>query len=124
MPASEQPRLQVVDGRSYGDWEAVYRDNVVPLYKLIFRRVGNAPDAEDLAQEVLVRTLRSLRFPAPVREVRSYLVKTARSVLSEHWRVHYGGREDVVAINQLEGERALESEPPTSETVARAIAIL
>jgi len=52
---------------------------VVGIYQLVFRQVGNAPDAEDLAAEVLMRTLRTLRFPAPVPEVRSYLVTTART---------------------------------------------
>jgi RNA polymerase sigma factor (sigma-70 family) len=74
----------------YADWESVYQDNVVGIYQLVIRRVGNAADAEDLAQEVLIRTLKTLRLPAPVHNVRAYLVKTARTVLADHWRRHYG----------------------------------
>ena len=95
----DRPRLRAVDPHSYLDWEAVYRDNVTRVYDLVFRRVGNAPDAEDLTEEVMLRTLRTLRFPAAAREVRSYLVKTARSVLSEHWTRHYG---EPVAMESLE----------------------
>jgi RNA polymerase sigma factor (sigma-70 family) len=76
----------------YADWESVYRDNVVGIYQLAMRRVGSAADAEDLAQEVLIRTLKTLRLPAPVHNVRAYLVKTARTVLADHWRHHYGAQ--------------------------------
>lgn len=84
-PLPERPERLRVDARDYADWEAVYRDNVVRVYRLVLRRVGNPADAEDLTEEVMVRTLRTLRLPAPVRDVRSYLVKAVRSVLSEHW---------------------------------------
>ncbi len=46
-------RLRVVDADFYTDWESVYRDNVDRLYRLIYARVGNRPDAEDLAQRGL-----------------------------------------------------------------------
>ena len=82
-------RLRVVDRDCYADWEAVYADNVVAVYRLIFRRVGNRPDAEDLAEEAFLAALPRLRLPAPVASVRSYLGATARTVVAEHWRRHY-----------------------------------
>lgn len=87
-PAS-QARLRVVDGESYADWESVYADNVVAVYRLIYRQVGNRPDAEDLAEEVFLAALPRLRLPAPVPSVRSYLGATARTVIADHWRRHY-----------------------------------
>jgi DNA-directed RNA polymerase specialized sigma24 family protein len=56
----------------------MYRDNIVGIYHLVHRRVGNAADAEDLAEEVLMHTLKTLRLSASVNNVRAYLVKTAR----------------------------------------------
>jgi RNA polymerase sigma-70 factor (ECF subfamily) len=82
-------RLRVVDGGSYADWESVYADNVVAVYRLVFRQVGNRPDAEDLAEEVFLAALPRLRLPAPMASVRSYLGATIRSVVAEHWRRHY-----------------------------------
>jgi DNA-directed RNA polymerase specialized sigma24 family protein len=87
-PASPA-RLRVVDGESYADWESVYADNVLAVYRLVFRQVGNRPDAEDLAEEVFLAALPRLRLPAPVPSVRSYLGATVRSVIAEHWRRHY-----------------------------------
>jgi RNA polymerase sigma-70 factor (ECF subfamily) len=82
-------RLRVVDGESYADWDSVYADNVIAVYRLVFRQVGNRPDAEDLAEEVFLAALPRLRLPAPVASVRSYLGATARTVVAEHWRRHY-----------------------------------
>jgi RNA polymerase sigma-70 factor, ECF subfamily len=122
----EKGFLRVVDGQTYEDWEAVYRDNVVGIYHLVFRRVGNAPDAEDLSEEILLRALRRLRLPAPVHEVRAYLVKTARTVLAEHWRRHYADRATEQDLDQLSADtRAPEASAlDGSETADRAHRIL
>src|SRR5471032_2049371 len=80
------PYLHVVDTDAYPDWEAVYRDNVDRLYRLMYARVGNRPDAEDLTSEVFRTTLGPLRLASSKSEVRSYLLTTAQTVLASHWR--------------------------------------
>src|SRR2546423_10701526 len=70
----------VVPGSTYGDWESVYRENLLGIYQLVFRRVGNAPDAEDLAEEVLMRTLKTLRLPAHFFRLSSSRGNPARTV--------------------------------------------
>ena len=106
----------------YPDWESVYQDNVVGIYQLVFRRVGNAADAEDLAAEVLMQTLKTLRLPAPVHNVRSYLVKTARTVMADHWRRHYAAKEAALELERLP-TGALGSSPST-ESADRAQRLL
>src|ERR1700733_1470552 len=83
-------RLRVVDADSYTDWESVYRDNVTRLYRLMYARVGNRPDAEDLTSEVFRTALRPLRLGSSKGEVRAYLLMTAQTVLASHWRRHLG----------------------------------
>ena len=80
------PGLRVVNAESYPDWEAVYRDNVDRIYRLMFTKVGNRADAEDLTAEVFLAALRPMRVSATVGEVRAYLTATARTVLAGHWR--------------------------------------
>jgi RNA polymerase sigma-70 factor (ECF subfamily) len=82
--------MRVVDADTYTDWESVYRDNVDRLYRLIYARVGNRPDAEDLTSEVFRTALGPLRLASSKGEVRSYLLVTARTVLASHWRRHLG----------------------------------
>jgi RNA polymerase sigma factor (sigma-70 family) len=78
-------RLRAVDNESYADWDAVYRDNIGLVHRLMFAKVGNRPDAEDLTTEVFLAALRPLRLPASVGEVRAYLLATARTVLARYW---------------------------------------
>src|SRR5580693_3236725 len=82
----EIPYLRVVDTDAYADWESVYRDNVDRLYRLMYARVGNRPDAEDLTSEVFRTALGPLRMASSKGEVRSYLLTTAQTVLASHWR--------------------------------------
>jgi RNA polymerase sigma factor (sigma-70 family) len=110
------------DAPVYLDWESVYQDNVVGIYQLAFRRVGNAADAEDLAEEVLMHTLKTLRLPAPVHNVRAYLVKTARTVLADHWRRHYAARDAANEMEQIPPD-ALTS-PRNSQATERAERVL
>ena len=74
----------------YQDWESIYRDNVDRLYRLMFARVGNKADAEDLTAEVFKLALPPLRLSASPQEVRAYLFATARTVLASHWRRRFG----------------------------------
>src|SRR5271155_537909 len=78
--------LRVLDADSYTDWESVYRDNVERLYRLMYARVGNRADAEDLTSEVFRTALGPLKMGLSKGEVRSYLLTTAQTVLASHWR--------------------------------------
>lgn len=85
VSGGDVPYLHVVDD-AYGDWETVYRDNVDRLYRLMYSRVGNRADAEDLTSEVFSTALRPLRLPSAKGQVRAYLLLTAKTVLASHWR--------------------------------------
>jgi RNA polymerase sigma-70 factor (ECF subfamily) len=73
-------------GAAYPDWDAIYADNVGRIYRLMFAKVGNRPDAEDLTSQVFLAAYGPLRTTAGVGQVRAYLTATARTVLAEHWR--------------------------------------
>ncbi len=82
--------LRTVTGATYPDWDAVYRDNVTWVYRLMYSKVGNQPDAEDLTAEVFMTALKPMRVSATVPEVRKYLKMTARTVLASYWRERMG----------------------------------
>lgn len=102
-----RPVLQVVDCHGYPDWDVLYRDNVTWIYRLLFGKVGNHPDAEDLTAEVFMTALGPLRLSASVPEVRKYLLLTARTVLASYWAGRMGR-----AITVIEDEVALADPEP------------
>ena len=127
---SERPRgrahLHVLDEDMYANWESVYRDNVARLYRLMYARVGNRPDAEDLTAEVFRAALKPLRLSVSKGEVRAYLLLTARTVLASHWRRTLG--QPVTAID-LDSDILWLSDPSpepdaTTDTAERARKIL
>ena len=61
----------MLEGATYTDWETIYNDNVVRVYRLMFARVGNRPDAEDLTSEVFVKSLPNLSLPSPVMTLKN-----------------------------------------------------
>ncbi|MBV8927682.1 MAG: RNA polymerase sigma factor [Mycobacteriaceae bacterium] len=108
----------------YPDWEAVYQDNVTWVYRTIFARVGNRPDAEDLTAEVFLAALRPLRISATVAEIRAYLRATARTVLAAHWRETLG--REITSIDDIadmppDGEQAISTAPQHVRTLLAAL---
>ena len=94
--------LRVVARDAYGDWEAVYVNNVVAVYRLVFRHVGNRPDAEDLTEEVFLAALPRLRLPAAVHSAQAYLAATVKTVLADHWRRHYAAPPMASFVDSIE----------------------
>jgi RNA polymerase sigma factor (sigma-70 family) len=109
----------------YPDWETVYADNAIWVYRMIVKRIGNVPDAEDLTAEVFLAALRPLRTTATVAQVRGYLRATTRTVLAAHWRQTMGCEitsfDDVPDV-PLEAEHAVNS--TTAQQVQRVLAAL
>ena len=102
---------------TYADWESVYVDNIDRLYRLIYSKVGNRADAEDLTSEVFRTALRPLRLDLTKGEVRSYLLTTAQTVLASHWRRTLG-----VPVTSIDPESDRDSliEPGRTEELSDA----
>jgi RNA polymerase sigma-70 factor, ECF subfamily len=114
----------VVDGDVYRDWETIYQENVVRVYRLIFSRVGNRPDAEDLTSEVFVKSLPQLTLPAAVPQVRAYISAALRTVLADHWRRHYGSLPAEIEIDSISRPFDLSSPPEGTGRAGRILALL
>jgi RNA polymerase sigma factor (sigma-70 family) len=101
--------LRLVDEDTYADWDAAYLDNVGRLYRLMYARVGNRADAEDLTAEVFKAALGPMRLTSSKGEVRAYLLATSRTVLASHWRRRLG--QPVTAIDPATDIAALDDSP-------------
>jgi RNA polymerase sigma factor (sigma-70 family) len=105
--------LRLVDEDTYADWDAAYLDNVGRLYRLMYSRVGNRADAEDLTAEVFKAALGPMRLNSSKGEVRGYLLATSRTVLASHWRRRLG--QPVTAIDPNTDFAALDEAPESDD---------
>ena len=119
--SSTVPRLHSVGPDAYPTWEAIYLDNVERVYRIMYARVGNRADAEDLTAEVFQAALKPLRTSASVGEVRAYLLATARTVLASHWRRYY---EAEVTRIDVGVDRAAFDEPLTESDAPQRVEAL
>lgn len=105
-PAAEQPEQaapgqpRVLPTAAYSGWEAIYADNVERIYRLMYAKVGNRHDAEDLTSQVFLTAFGPMRATASVGEVRAYLLSTARTVLATHWRSTLGHQVTVIDVDE------------------------
>jgi RNA polymerase sigma factor (sigma-70 family) len=127
-PTGDVPYLRVVDSDVYPDWEAVYRDNIDRLYRLMYARVGNRADAEDLTSEIFSTALPPLRLASSKGEVRSYLLVTAKTVLASHWRRRLGlpvtsidPLEDVAFLTESRSPDHHSNAPQRADRILRAL---
>ena len=111
-----------VDSDRYADWDEVYSDNVMRLYRMMYVKVGNRPDAEDLTAEVFRATLRPLRLDASRSQVRGYLAATAQSALAAYWRPRIGA--EATRIELAAALRFLDDPQTDSDAGARTERLL
>lgn len=122
-PAAARPPIQVVRDDAYPGWEAVYLDNVERVYRIMFAKVGNRQDAEDLTGEVFLAALGPLRTTASVGEVRAYLLATARTVLASYWRRTLGREVTTIELAEIP-DLAAAPAPPSAVAPQRVATIL
>ncbi len=114
----------MLEGALYTDWETIYQANVVKVYRLMFSRVGNRPDAEDLTSEVFVKSLPNLTLPSAVSQVHAYINVAIRSVLADHWRRHYGSPQADVEVDNIGRPLDLTPSADESDRASRILALL
>jgi len=69
--------------------EAVFQQYLDPVYRFMYRQVGNHHDAEDLTSDVFLKASRSLELERAPAAIGSWLFTVSRSVIADHWRRRY-----------------------------------
>jgi len=94
-----------------GRFEEVYDAHVVPIYRFIYARVGNRPDAEDLTAQVFLRAVEQLDTSRDPGQIASWLYRVSQNAIADYWRAFY--RLPLVGTDQVAPgwEPVDESEP-------------
>ncbi len=95
--AAESPSPAVPAPR--GRFEEIYDAQVVPIYRFIYARVGNRPDAEDLTAQVFLRAVEQLDTTRDPGQIASWLYRVSQNAIADYWRAFY--RLPLVASDQV-----------------------
>ena len=121
-PGPATPASAETSGR--GRFEEIYDAHVVPIYRFIYARVGNRPDAEDLTAQVFMRAVEQLDTSRAPGQITSWLYRVSQNAVADYWRAFY--RLPVVAADAVgAGWEAIEepmSPPVEGEAAAAAVA--
>jgi RNA polymerase sigma-70 factor (ECF subfamily) len=82
-----------------GPFEQVYDQHVVGIYRFVYARVGNRPDAEDLTAQVFVRAVEQLDTGREPGQIAAWLYRVAQNAIADHWRAFY--RLPVVGVDHV-----------------------
>ncbi|MDQ4034831.1 MAG: sigma-70 family RNA polymerase sigma factor [Chloroflexota bacterium] len=82
-----------------GRFEQVYGAHVVGIYRFVYARVGNRPDAEDLTAQVFVRAVEQLDTTREPGQIAAWLYRVAQNAIADYWRAFY--RLPVVGVDHV-----------------------
>jgi RNA polymerase sigma-70 factor (ECF subfamily) len=82
-----------------GRFEQVYGEHVVGIYRFVYARVGNRPDAEDLTAQVFVRAVEQLDTGREPGQIAAWLYRVAQNAIADYWRAFY--RLPVVGVDHV-----------------------
>ena len=71
------------------EFQAFYEDNLVSVYRFVFKSLRNREEAEDLTSQIFLKALRYLDPEHSVQSARSWLFKIAHTTIADYWRTHY-----------------------------------
>jgi RNA polymerase sigma-70 factor, ECF subfamily len=108
----QQCATQQRDKPGIQEFQAFYEDNLVSVYRFVFKSVRNREEAEDLTSQIFLKALRYLDPEHSVPSARSWLFKIAHTCIADYWRTHYR-----VLVSSLDVRMEVGWEGPTEEVI-------
>ena len=93
-------------------FQAFYEDNLVRVYRFVFKSLRNREEAEDLTSQIFLKALRYLDPERSAQSARSWLFKIAHTSIADYWRTHYRA-----SISSLDVRLEVGWEGPTEEVI-------
>jgi len=70
-------------------FQALYEDNLISVYRFVFKRLRNREEAEDLTSQIFLKALRFLDPERSAHRARSWLFRIAHTTIADYWRTYY-----------------------------------
>lgn len=72
-------------------FEQFYQENLGPIYRYVYGKVGNRQEAEDVTSQIFLKAVHGLNLERDPRSARTWLFQVARTTIADYWRVRYRG---------------------------------
>ncbi len=107
------------------DAEHIFAHYLEPVYRFLYRRVGNREDAEDLTSHVFLKASQQLDTTRAESSIATWLFTVARTVLADHWRRYYRGPQWFELNDEIAAEQPLDQHangaPRATEQLVQAV---
>jgi RNA polymerase sigma-70 factor, ECF subfamily len=70
-------------------FQSFYRENLDPIYRYVYSKVGNREEAEDLTSHIFIKAVRNIDYGRTPQSTRSWLFQIARTTIADYWRAYY-----------------------------------
>ena len=107
--------IQKQDVPGVQEFQAFYEENLVRVYRFVFKRLRNREEAEDLTSQIFLKALRYLDPERSAQSARSWLFKIAHTTIADYWRTHYQA-----SISSLDVRLEVGWEGPAEEVILGA----
>lgn len=119
MTSDEEDLIRRFQRREAGSFDALYRDYGTPVYRFCLRLTVNAPDAEDLAQEVFVAAFQN----AEGFEGRSSILTWLYRIAIFQWNTMRRRRKiDIVEYDESATDVSLQSDHAARSSIRMGLA--
>ena len=81
--------MQQRDEPGIQEFQAFYEDNLVSVYRFVFKSLRNREEAEDLTSQIFLKALRFLDPERSAHRARSWLFQIAHTTIADYWRTYY-----------------------------------
>src|ERR1700693_2547125 len=103
---------QQCDKPGMQEFQAFYENNLVRVYRFVFKSLKNREEAEDLTAQIFLKALRFLDPERSAHSARSWLFKIAYTTIADYWRTHYRA-----LTSSLDARLEVGWEGPTEEVI-------
>lgn len=70
-------------------FQLFYQENIGPIYRYIYSKVGNREEAEDLTSQTFVKAVHSIDRERDEHSMQKWLFRVARTTVADYWRGRY-----------------------------------
>jgi RNA polymerase sigma-70 factor, ECF subfamily len=81
------------------EFQTIYQENVLLIYRYIYSKVGNREEAEDLTSQTFIKAVRYLDQERNPLSIQKWLLQIARTTVADYWRVQY--RIPITSLEEL-----------------------